>query len=639
MASDKLLRLILELRDEASKKMQGFGNAVQKNSAQIKKMGRNLTIAGGAITGFAGLAVKAAVEQERQEAQLAATLESTGGAAGMTAKEVTGLASEMQALTGIGDETVLAGQNMLLTFTSIGKEVFPQTTETLLDMATAMNNGAAPSSEQLKAQAIQLGKALNAPKEGITALTRVGVKFTEEQKKMIETMVDAGDIVGAQQVILDELAVEFGGKAAKNMETFGGQMNALSGIAGDFMEQIGFALIPTLQSLVDAIRPVIQKMIDWTKEHPKLTSTIVIVVTALGALMLILGPILMILPGLIAAIGVLGTVFAILTSPITLVILAIAALIAIGWYLVSHWEEVKAFSVAMWEAYKSMAISIFTAVKNFFVNIFNAIKDFIVNTWTNIKEGVSAILNSIKEFFINVWESIKSFIINLLTSILNTYISIWTNIYNAIMGIINSIWEFIQSIWTTISTFITTTMEAIKTTLTNAWNSAKESVMNAVTSLGEAITNFFTNLASQALSWGSNIVQGIIDGLKAKLAAVKKAASDVAKAVMGFMPAHSPSEEGPFRNIITWGENLVEGITQGIQNEIPKMQEALGGGLSRMQTATKTTGNIGSLVRSGGGGKSVVISVTGNTFMGTPTQLADQVQQVIQRRLQGSLKF
>jgi len=69
------------------------------------------------------------------------------------------------------------------------------------------------------------------------------------------------------------------------------------------------------------------------------------------------------------------------------------------------------------------------------------------------------------------------------------------------------------------------------------------------------------------------------------------------------------------------------------------MQEALGGGLSRMQTATKTTGNIGSLVRSGGGGKSVVISVTGNTFMGTPTQLADQVQQVIQRRLQGSLKF
>ena len=52
---------------------------------------------------------------------------------------------------------------MLLTFTNIGKDVFPQATSTLVDMATAMNNGVTPSAEALSAQAIQLGKALNDP--------------------------------------------------------------------------------------------------------------------------------------------------------------------------------------------------------------------------------------------------------------------------------------------------------------------------------------------------------------------------------------------------------------------------------------------------------------------------------------------
>lgn len=62
---------------------------------------------------------------------------------------------------------------MLLTFTNIGKDTFPKATETLLDMATAMNGGMAPSAEALSAQAIQLGKALNDPIKGISALSRV----------------------------------------------------------------------------------------------------------------------------------------------------------------------------------------------------------------------------------------------------------------------------------------------------------------------------------------------------------------------------------------------------------------------------------------------------------------------------------
>lgn len=99
---------------------------------------------------------------------------------------------------------------MLLTFTNIGKDVFPDATSTMLDMATAMNGGLTPSAEQLKGTSIQLGKALNDPISGISALSKVGVTFTEQQKKQIEAMVQAGDAAGAQKLILAELGREFG---------------------------------------------------------------------------------------------------------------------------------------------------------------------------------------------------------------------------------------------------------------------------------------------------------------------------------------------------------------------------------------------------------------------------------------------
>src|SRR5262245_66611796 len=64
-----------------------------------------------------------------------------------------------------------------------------------------------------KASAIQLGKALNDPIKGVTALQRVGVSFTKSQKNQIKALVESGNTLGAQKVILRELGKEFGGAA------------------------------------------------------------------------------------------------------------------------------------------------------------------------------------------------------------------------------------------------------------------------------------------------------------------------------------------------------------------------------------------------------------------------------------------
>ena len=92
----------------------------------------------GAAVAFGVSAVKSFEDSENASKQLEATLKSTGGVAGVTAEKANGLASSLQKVTRFSDETVLGGENLLLTFTNIGKDIFPQATETMLDMSQAL---------------------------------------------------------------------------------------------------------------------------------------------------------------------------------------------------------------------------------------------------------------------------------------------------------------------------------------------------------------------------------------------------------------------------------------------------------------------------------------------------------------------
>ena len=134
-----------------------------------------------ALGGALAYAVGEAMEAQAGIAQLEAVLKSTGGIAGVTKDSALDLADSLSQITRFSDDAILAGENMLLTFTNIGADIFPQATETILDMSQALG-------QDLKSSAIQLGKALNNPVDGITALSRVGVNFTDEQKDMVKAI-------------------------------------------------------------------------------------------------------------------------------------------------------------------------------------------------------------------------------------------------------------------------------------------------------------------------------------------------------------------------------------------------------------------------------------------------------------------
>jgi len=253
---------------------QGFGKALSDDvdpqlddagQSSGSKFGKVLGTAAVAAAGIAmaGIAIVAktgwagVLESSAAQAQLTAGLESTGRAANVTLGEMNAYADALERTTGQDADMVAHGQSLLLTFTNIKNigvdKIFDQATLAASDMAAKMGGDTSSS-------AILLGKALNDPVKGISALTRVGVSFTQSQKDQIKAMVEAGDTVGAQKLILAELTTEFGGAAVAAGESLPGQLLIGQRAFEKMSESIVSVFIPV-------VLPAIKAVTDWLTEH------------------------------------------------------------------------------------------------------------------------------------------------------------------------------------------------------------------------------------------------------------------------------------------------------------------------------------------------------------------------------------
>src|SRR3972149_2830623 len=186
---------------------QGLNQTLKSVESFGKKMpavGKPMSLAITApLVGFAVLGIAELSSVQAAMAQTEAAIKSTGGVAGISAKGVRELSESLQNKTAVDAEVIQSGANLLLTFTNVrnvaGKnnDIFNRATKTSLDLSRALGT-------DLSSASIMLGKALNDPIKGTTALGRAGVQFTESQKDQIKVLVESGKTLDAQKMILAE---------------------------------------------------------------------------------------------------------------------------------------------------------------------------------------------------------------------------------------------------------------------------------------------------------------------------------------------------------------------------------------------------------------------------------------------------
>ena len=257
MASTKYLSIVFTGEDRgATKAFRSVDDAAENTGSKLAQLGSKISpavaAASAAVVAGVGFAMKSAFDAATESALVAReterVIQTTGASAWTTADQISELATSVSNLTGKDDELVQSSANLLLTFAKVrneigeGNDIFDQAVGLSLDLSVALGTDASSAS-------IQLGKALNDPVKGITALSRAGVSFTAEQKEQIKTLVATGDVLGAQKVILGELKNQFGG-AAEAAKT---PIEALQTKLGNLQESIGTALMPTIGAIADAV--------------------------------------------------------------------------------------------------------------------------------------------------------------------------------------------------------------------------------------------------------------------------------------------------------------------------------------------------------------------------------------------------
>jgi len=235
----------------------GLTRGLSQGTSGLRKFGKMAAIVGGAAA-LGGLVatLKIGIDEfmgaQKVMAQTGAVLKSTGGAAKVTSKQITTMSESLMKLSGIDDEAIQSGQNLLLTFTKIrnetgaGNKIFDQATLAMTNLSVAMG-------KDMSSSAILVGKALNDPIKGVGALSKAGVQFTASQKDTIKSLVESGDVMGAQKMILKELETQFGGSAKAAGQTLPGQLNILKETFRNTAADLVATFIPTLSRAATAL--------------------------------------------------------------------------------------------------------------------------------------------------------------------------------------------------------------------------------------------------------------------------------------------------------------------------------------------------------------------------------------------------
>lgn len=588
-----------QLNSAAKKSGTRFGGIFARSAmSPMAKLG--LTMVGlfavKKIKDFFVGAIAEAREAQKVSALTAQVIKSTGGAAGVSAEQVGRLASSISNMTGIDDEAIQSGANLLLTFTNLrneagkGNDVFNQATATITDMSAALGT-------DLKGSAIQVGKALNDPVKGITALTRVGVSFTEQQKAQIEAMVASGNTLGAQKLILKELNKEFGGAAAasstageklktafNNMaEAVGTNLlpyldraeGALTGLIiaatvktgpafGDFKQKV-LPVVEVLQTFADTIEGLIEQHL-----QPFLTMLSGLGGAAIAQFSFLIGSTL---------VSALAALVGALLSPIALIGLVVGAAV----YAYFHFEGFRttvnnlasAFMTNVvpalqqfWGYLTSTVIpAVSTFAQEFATNILPTLQrfgDYIMNT---VVPNVVAFAREVGTNLKPVWDQIVTTFTNDVLPVLKKLVAAFKENWPAIKNIVETVATLIGK-WLV---FASVVLGKVLPPLTRFAGFMIGTVGPALI----AVAGFVLSNTAKFIDFGKAVVDRIQDFI-AFVKAVKDKIGD-AVAFIKTLPDKAKAALGALGSLLVHaGEELIAGLIAGITNKLGALKDKMG---------------------------------------------------------------
>jgi len=417
---------------------QDAGNAISGGiGTGIKGLGPAIAgaFAIGAIKNFTSNLIDAGEAEQVSNNRLAAIAKSMGIFGNQTdtvVKRLQDYSSTQQLALGIDDDIIKSTQAKLLTFKDLASSAddaggaFDRATMAAMDMAAAGFGDASNN-------AVQLGKALQDPIKGVTALARSGVTFTAQEKEKIKTLVESGNLLDAQNMVLKAVEMQVGGTAAATA-TASAKMDQAFAVVS---ESIGLLLLPAFESIATVISttivPAVQGFIKFLADNPWAQTLAVALTSVAVALSLV-------------AIGyaiwnsaIIANTVALLANPITWIIIGVVALTAAIVYLATQTTFFQTVLTAMTTWVTTTWNAVVAFFKTTFTNIGTWFQTYIITPitkmWTAFSSFVDTSLKVMGGFFTTVFEAVGVGI----TGYINGWLGIFEGFINRVISGLNSI--------------------------------------------------------------------------------------------------------------------------------------------------------------------------------------------------------
>lgn len=225
--ADNVIELIVKAVDQASDQIGDIKETVDGLGESFKKLG---PLAAAAIGAFSlDKMLDGIIESQKAEAQLNAAFAATSSTVQLTRTQLDGLTASFARNSTASGATVKSAEAILLTFDKVRGQAFEQTMQAAIDLSARMGTDLVSAVELL-------GRAVQNPLAGMTALGRAHIVLSQDQKDLITRFAAVGDIMGEQQVILAALKTSLQGAGDAAANTLGGALEQLKKAFGDLFE-------------------------------------------------------------------------------------------------------------------------------------------------------------------------------------------------------------------------------------------------------------------------------------------------------------------------------------------------------------------------------------------------------------------
>jgi len=497
---------ILADAKQATKTVSTFGDKVGK-AAGVATVGLGL-LAVGAVG-----ATRSAEEVASANNKVANILGNMGE--GAATDRVLALAEAQEKLTGVDDVIIKGAQAKLASFEDVAKSAdvaggaFDRATIASMDLAAAGFGSA-------EGNASQLGKALQDPIKGLTALTKSGVSFTAQEKEKIKALTESGKASEAQNLILSAVEKQVGGTAEASAKSSDKIAAAFENIA----EGVGGLLLPIL----DKVTPVIQSITDTFAANPGVLLAVAGAVAVLAGGILVLNGVLQIIAVAQKAAAVAQVIFnsALFASPITWIVLGILAVIAI---IVLFFTKTELGRKIISKAFAAIQVAIAAVVtwwKDIAWPTIRATWDLITGAFQAGKEKVGRFLNGVIDVVKKVWNY----------SPLGLIINNWGKIVDWVRGIPGRVGSALGSLTGTLYNAGSNIISGFLDGLVARFNAVKDFVsgIGSWIAANKGPKAYDLDLLVKNGGW---IMTGLRAGLAAEIPALKKTLGTVAATVSG----------------------------------------------------------------------------------------------------------